>query len=57
MKILDIVKFNDSVALVVDDIPALTYEKCGQALDWEDEGDSEKENLNSTYNRIRLTVV
>ena len=32
MQILDIVKFNNSIALVVDDIPTLTYEKRGKYL-------------------------
>ena len=32
MKILDIVKFNDGIALVVDEIPDLTYERKGSLL-------------------------
>ena len=32
MKIIDIVKFNDGIALVVDEIPALKYEQKGSLL-------------------------
>ena len=37
MKILDIVKFNDRIALVVDEIPELTYEKHGIYLTGSDD--------------------
>lgn len=37
MKIIDIVKFNDGIAIVVDEIPILTYEEKGSLLIGSDE--------------------